>query len=824
MASNPQDNMQSARHWRRASWFTLGVGALLSAGQLLAWAWAPSAGGPAWQGGAQSLLISILAFALMRSQSKRHADIRARAQALSASARASEQGLRDILDHTADGILSVTPAGQILSVNAALCRCFGWQAQDLVGRHLSTLLPDAGEQEVGHRVGSFLLTQRSGMASLGRHTRGRRQDGSEFPLEIATTSMMREDESVFVALVRDLSAQSAIEDAMLEANRQLNEVDEMRRVLIHCAPYAIFLLNPHGVVQTVNPAGERLLGYNAKELVGRFSVAEFFDQEQVRERARLLSMRLGQSVQTLDVLAHVAQSSPGVAAEWHLVRKDGSVLLAELLVTELCNETGALNGYLAMAYDVTSRRDAENRVQHMALHDALTGLPNRNMLQEQLKHCLAKAERDSEIMALIFLDLDRFKKINDHLGHHVGDKVLVEVAQRLREAMRTSDIVARLGGDEFVILLPTITAQADGERVAEKILSLFVEPLLVADQELRVSPSIGLALYPQHGRDAITLMRHADMAMYQAKSKGRNRVQVFSEALASTNAEDLVLENDLYKALERGELLLHYQPQFDCRSGQISGAEALLRWRRDGRLVPPGDFIGLAEETGLIVPIGAWALREACRVAQHWRTRVEGAWRIAVNLSALQLEQSDLAEQIGQALQQSGLPASCLEVEITESVLVRESLRAAATLHEVRKLGVSVAIDDFGVGYSSFSYLRELPVDRFKLDRSFLASVPQSSGDSRLVAALIAMGHRLEVGIVAEGVECEAQARFLREHGCDQAQGFHLGRPMPEADFEALLEREHAATAKHPGPPAGQQASQHTAAAAKTNSLTPLIR
>jgi EAL domain-containing protein (putative c-di-GMP-specific phosphodiesterase class I) len=282
-------------------------------------------------------------------------------------------------------------------------------------------------------------------------------------------------------------------------------------------------------------------------------------------------------------------------------------------------------------------------------------------------------------------------------------------------------------------------------------------------------------------------MRHADLAMYQAKNLGRNRVQVFNSNLEATTADTLKLENELYKALERNELRLFYQPQFDCRTGRIIGAEALLRWEHQGKLVPPLDFIPFAEETGLIVPIGAWVLREACRQAQVWRMDTGWPLRMAVNLSAVQLDQPDIAQTVSAALQRSGLDPKALEVEITETVVVRESLRAADVLTQLRQLGVSVAIDDFGVGYSSFGYLRELPVDRFKLDRSFLQSIPHSAGDCRLAAALIAMAHRLEVGIVAEGVETAEQMAFLKAHQCDEAQGYHLGRPMSSEGFGDML-------------------------------------
>jgi len=732
------------------------------------------------------LFASISLWWAIRNAANRHALAASMALELSQKALDSESRLRSLLDNTIDGILTLNPSGKILSVNRAICLIFGYTEADMVGQHMGKLLPATNAQQP-QRVDAFLQVQAVGIAGVGRRTEGLRASGARFPLDMAVSSMDLHGETQYIVVLRDLTAQESAEKAILEAQRQLNEVDEMRRVIVHNAPYAIFVLNTQGVIQTVNPAGEKLLGTKAHELVGRCTTRRFFDADQVSERARMLALRLNETVKELDVLTHLAHESPGLPSEWTMRRDDGSFLIAEITVTELSNEYGQRSGYLAMAYDVTSRHDAEHQLQHMAQHDALTSLPNRNMLQEQLKVCMGMAERHGHHMAMMFLDVDRFKKINDGLGHHVGDSVLAEIARRLRTGMRNSDIVARLGGDEFVILLPQIAVVEDGERVAQKVLDLFSDPLRIGGHELRVTPSIGLAIYPEHGTDTITLMRHADLAMYQAKSHGRNRVQVYSDKMQAPSAETLVLENDLYKALERDELRLHFQPQFDCATGRISGAEALLRWEHGGKLVPPSDFIPLAEETGLIVAMGEWVLRRACIMAQQWRERSGWPLRVAVNLSAVQLDQADIPSLVAQVLRETGLPPTALELEITESVVVRESLRAADILTQLRAVGVSIAIDDFGVGYSSFAYLRELPVDRLKLDRSFLSSIPESPGDSRLVAALIAMGHRLEVGIVAEGVETPEQTAFLVTHGCDEAQGYHLGRPMNEAAFEALL-------------------------------------
>ncbi|MFN4266124.1 MAG: putative bifunctional diguanylate cyclase/phosphodiesterase [Aquabacterium sp.] len=699
-------------------------------------------------------------------------------------AQLSENQWAAVMAHSADGIVTLSSSGHITSANAAISQMFGTRHVDLRGLHISALIPSA---PTGNELAAYLLEHDEPSHLKRPELQGKRHNGRHFPLSLSVCCPQMDGDHRFVAVIRDLSATKSMELAMNAAQRHLDTVDEMRRMIVHTAPYAIVILNTHGIIQAINPAGERLLGYPAHDLVGRSDTQRFFDADQVAHRAHMLSVRLNRPIHDLQVLPHLAELSPGHPSEWNLIRADGSTVVAEILVHVLTDEAGQHTGYLATAHDVTQRRQAEDKLHHMAMHDALTALPNRNMLQEQLKVCIGLAERNNQPLAMLFLDVDRFKKINDTLGHHIGDSVLIEVGRRIRSAMRTSDIVARLGGDEFGILLPRITAMSDGMLVAEKVHSLFSEPFRVGPHELRVSASIGLALYPDHGSDSITLMRHADLAMYQAKNAGRNRIEVFSDKMQSPNADTLLLENDLYKALELDELRLFFQPQFDCANGAITGVEALLRWEHRGKLVPPDEFIPLAEETGLIVGMGEWVLRRACQRAQQWRTETGWPLRVAVNLSAVQLEQANILDTIQRVLRDTGLAPTALELEITESVVVRESLRAADILNQLRAIGVSIAIDDFGVGYSSFAYLRELPVDRFKLDRSFLNAVPKSEADSRLASALIAMAHRLDVGIVAEGVETAEQAAFLKDHGCDECQGYHLGRPMPESQFEQLL-------------------------------------
>ncbi len=734
----------------------------------------------------------------LRGMGQQQAESATLARALSRDALETARQLKSVMDSTQDAILTVNEMGSVMSLNQAARQLLGGGASlDGSCPPIQHLLPPAPHDPSlpSDSFQAFMAAQGLSLDAVGHRLMLHPIQGEPIPVEVTVNALQGGDSAQYVLTARDLRSQLAAESAYQVAQRQLDEVDEMRRVIVHHAPYAIMVLNRSGVIQAVNPAGEALLGYPAHELIGRSTTQRFFDPDEVAAQSKLLALRLNHPVEDMQVLSHLAKASPGVPTEWTLLRADGRRIVAELSVTLLSDESTQMTGYLAMAHDVTSRTEAEQRLQHQAQHDALTGLPNRHMVQEQLKAAVTQCEREGKHLALMFLDMDRFKKINDTLGHHVGDNVIVEIAQRLRAGMRTSDIVARLGGDEFVVLLPQISQPSDGEMVAQKVMDLFDEPVRMGPHELRITPSIGLVVYPTHGADAGTLMRHADLAMYQAKNQGRNRVQLYNPQLEATTEDTLVLENELYKALERDELRLHFQPQFDCASGLIIGAEALLRWEHNGKLVAPMDFIPFAEETGLIVPMGEWVLRRACEKAHLWRTDTGWPLRMAVNLSAVQLDRTDIVETVARALVDTGLDPTALELEITETVVVRESLRAADILTQMRALGVSVAIDDFGVGYSSFGYLRELPVDRFKLDRSFLSAIPQSEGDCRLAAALIAMAHRLEVGIVAEGVETAEQFAFLKAHNCNEAQGYFLGRPLKEDAFEALL-REHAA--QHP--------------------------
>jgi diguanylate cyclase (GGDEF)-like protein len=451
-------------------------------------------------------------------------------------------------------------------------------------------------------------------------------------------------------------------------------------------------------------------------------------------------------------------------------------------------ELEAANSRLMRAKE--SAELSAEKMAHQAYHDALTGLPNRALINDRLIVALAHSLREKSRLALLFLDLDRFKVINDSLGHDVGDQLLAEVGRRLQECVRGDDTVARFGGDEFMVLLSWIREPADAGRVAQKIIDRLAEPFRCSRHELYVTTSIGISIYPDDGSDTTVLMRNADASMYRAKERGRNNYQFWSADMEGGSHRRLTLENDLRKALERDELELHYQPKIDVASGAIVGVEALLRWRHAGLgTVPPDQFIPLAEETGLIVPLGEWVVQKACVQARAWREAGFPELTVAVNLSACQFRRNHMPGVVVRALEATGLTPAGLELEITESVFMLSTDTTQRALKTLRDMGVRFAIDDFGTGYSSLGYLRRFPVDIVKIDRSFVSALPTEAGDASIAAAIIAMAHSLQLTVVAEGVENEAQLGFLRAEGCDQVQGYLFSRPLPAADIAPLLAR-----------------------------------
>ena len=506
-------------------------------------------------------------------------------------------------------------------------------------------------------------------------------------------------------------------------------------------------------------------------------------------------------------LTHSAMDrSTVLATDIHARLGDGRQRIVHIEAEPEFNEHGNLIGYTGIVQDVTDRRLAEDRIRHLANFDTLTGLPNRRQLIWRAERSLEHGRRLGHQVALLLIDLDRFKIVNDTLGHGAGDELLMEVSRRLRSCVRHSDqvlesslesvgvrshrtleAVGRLGGDEFVALLPEVIDEGDAERVATRILEVMRTPITIGMQECFVTASVGIALFPRDGQTVADLLRNSDVAMYAAKSAGRNASSLYRPTLAGRGREKLELESALHKAIERNELVLHYQPKIDVRGAKMVGAEALMRWRRHGVLVAPGDFIPLAEETGLIIPLSEWAIREAARQARVWHDNFGFDDSIAVNLPNRLFERTDLVEYIHNAVTTYGVPHRMIELEITETGLMKDLQNVIPALHRLNEIGVEISIDDFGTGYSSLAYLKKLPLHELKIDRSFVMGMETDRADLKIVRSTVDLAHNLGYQVVAEGVETAQTWAILREMKCDMAQGFFMAKPMPEGDIEGWL-------------------------------------
>jgi diguanylate cyclase (GGDEF)-like protein len=467
------------------------------------------------------------------------------------------------------------------------------------------------------------------------------------------------------------------------------------------------------------------------------------------------------------------------AVERRSVRKDGGVIWTNRTISLVRDAAGSPLYFIRVIEDITERKRLQQDLQHVAHHDPLTQLPNRALFYDRLTHTLAQAQRRSWTTGLMFVDLDGFKKVNDTLGHGVGDQLLRQVSERLTQCVRAEDTVGRLGGDEFAIILSELAHEQDGGLVAQKVIDALAKPFQIDGSEISVTASIGITACPSDVRNADALISHADAAMYDAKKMGKNNYQFYTAAMNARSMEKLLLEKDLRHALARNEFVLHFQPKANLQSGRITGVEALLRWQHpDGRLVPPFEFIPVLEESGLIVPVGEWVLRAACEQLNAWKQAGVTPVPIAVNLSAKQFHQQDIAAMVMHALLEYGVAPHLLELEITESAAMHDAKATTATLHKLKGLGVRIAIDDFGTGYSSLSYLKRFPIDSLKIDRSFVTDLPGDQDGATIAQAIITMAHALRLKVVAEGVENESQLEFLAAHGCDEMQGYYFSRPL----------------------------------------------
>jgi diguanylate cyclase (GGDEF)-like protein/PAS domain S-box-containing protein len=635
-----------------------------------------------------------------------------------------------------------------LDVNSAFGRLTG--LANVVGKRFSEVIPEGKEchPELLERYGRVVLTGRP----------------ESFEIEIKALGMWFSisaygaGKRCFVATFDNITERKQIEQALRHA-------EERYRAIFQDSVVGMFQSTPGGRYINANPAMARMLGYDSpQELVASItdiSQQVYVDPTSRQELARLL--REEGMVRNFECAVY---------------RKDGSKIWFSSNVRAVA-EDGVLVGYEGTNEDITARKRAEERVQFLAYYDALTGLPNRTLLRDRLGKALAGARRQECKIALLFLDLDGFKIINDSLGHSVGDLLLQEVGERLKKWGREQDTVARLGGDEFLIMLTQVQELPDVAVAAERLMDAMTAEFFVQGHSLNISCSVGVSIFPEHGADCETLIKNADAAMYGAKDCGRNNFQFFASEMNTQAAERLNLQNSLRLALDRKELFLMYQPQMDIATGKVTGLEALLRWQHpELGLVPPDKFILIAENSGLIVPIGEWVLRTACFQARKWQDEGLPAVTVAVNVSAIQFRQAGFCELIRKVLLETGLSAQYLELELTESVLLAHADMMLSVVHGLRTMGVNLAIDDFGTGYSNFTSLRELGVSKLKIDRSFIRDVAVSPDDAAITAAIIGMAKSLRLKVIAEGVENEAQMSFLLAHHCDEIQGYYFSKPL----------------------------------------------
>ncbi len=593
-----------------------------------------------------------------------------------------------------------------------------------------------------------------------------RADGRKIPVELRLVPMWDEN-SHFEGLLgvgRDISQQRRAEKDL-----------RMAATVFEHSTAAILVTDPAGYIVQVNKAFSRVSGYSSAQVLDQLPGMLTAD----RQQASHLNYVLNQ--------LHQRGSWEG---EIWLKRRDGESFPSWVGITAVHDEEGDLVSYVCFFSDISERKASEQRIHRLAYYDALTLLPNRTLFQDRLHTALQHGERHQEWVVLMFLDLDRFKPINDSLGHAAGDRMLKDVAVRLEACVDSDDTVARMGGDEFTLLLQSCATREGALNraihVAEQILACLAQPFVLEGREFFVTASIGIALSPQDGNELSQLMKNADTAMYHAKEHGKNNFQFYQAEMNASALERLELESDLRHALEQQEFILYYQPQFSGNGQRLTGVEALLRWQHPVRgLVPPDDFIPVLEELGLVVQVGDWVLAESCRQLKSWHAAKIRVPKISVNLSARQFSEGALAQRIAAILEDSGVAPACVELELTESILMQDVASALRTLNDLKSLGLCIAIDDFGTGYSSLNYLKQFPIDVLKIDRSFVDGLPQGEQDAQIARAIIAMAHSLNLSVIAEGVETQAQLDFLRTHGCDEVQGYLLGRPMPAHQFAA---------------------------------------
>ncbi|HRT35738.1 MAG TPA: PAS domain S-box protein [Smithellaceae bacterium] len=681
--------------------------------------------------------------------------------------RQSEEKYRNILYSIQEGYFELDLAGNYTFVNDANCRLLGYSRDEIIGMNSRQHMPYEDNYKKASQAYTKLFLTGKPIESMEIFSV--KKDGTPVIYETSVTLIKDAQGKAigFRGVSRDITERKQMEE-------QIRQSEERYRTIIEQMEDGYFETDLSGRFTFVNDAECRNTGYSCEEIIGKKS-SLFVDEKTYKELFNLFSniYQTGKPIKSYDLA---------------LFKKDGTRTYNEISVNLIRNAQGESVGFRGIARDVTERKRQEEQIQYLATHDGLTGLPNRTLFGQLLNHAIQAAKRYNRKLAVFFIDLDRFKIINDTLGHEAGDQLLQEIAVRFRQTLRATDVVARLGGDEFVAMIEEINDAGQAITVAHKLLAEAMKPVSIMSQECRVTASIGICIYPKDGDDEQTLMKNADIAMYSAKEAGKNNFQLYSSDIKPQSVERLSIETQLRFALERNELALVYQAKLDFKTGTITGVEALLRWNNPklGQ-VTPMQFIPVAEETSLIIPIGRWVLRTACMQNVAWQKEGLPPVCMAVNLSLRQLVDENLIEDIEKALKDSGMAPELLELEITESMVMHNPGRMISVLTQIKKLGVRLAIDDFGTGYSSLAQIKHFPVDTLKVDRSFIRNIPENTEDKAITEVIIAMGKTLSLTVVAEGVETEEQLEFLRQRSCDEIQGFYFSKPIPPDEFARLL-------------------------------------
>jgi diguanylate cyclase (GGDEF)-like protein/PAS domain S-box-containing protein len=689
--------------------------------------------------------------------------------------RQSEEKYRTILESMEEGFFEVDLAGNFTFFNNSTCQLLGYTKEEMIGMNYRCYTDKSTAEEVFR---TFNKIYKTGIPVKEYDWLIVRKDGTKRYVE-ATISLKNGLSSKpvgFQGFTHDVTEKIQAEFQKEAALEALRENEEKYRSILENIQEAYFEVDLAGNFTFFNDSLCRMTGCSRGELIGA-SYTKFSDQE----NSKNVFLAFNNVYKT---------GKPTEGFDWRITRRDGTKRYIEASVSLKKDSSGKPIGFKGVIRDITERKRIEQELNYMATHDALTGLPNRLMFSQLLNQAILSAKRNMKQLAVLFIDLDRFKIINDTLGHDAGDQLLQEIAKRFRQALRAVDVVGRLGGDEFVILIEDLSDIKHVSKVAHKILSAAMKPIIIMGEECRVTASIGISAYPVDGQDEQSLMKNADIAMYFAKEEGKNNFQFYSKDIKTHSAERMTIETNLRRALERNELFLDYQARLDFKTNEITGVEALLRWNNPYLgMITPTQFIPVAEETGLIVPIGKWVLKTACTQNATWQKQGLPSVCMAVNLSLRQLMDDNLLDDIKSVLSETGMSPNFLELEITESMVMHNPSQLIALLSKIKTMGVRLAIDDFGTGYSSLAQIKRFPIDTLKVDRSFIRNLPQDSEDKAITEAIITMGKTLSLTVVAEGVETLEQENYLREHICDEMQGFYFSKPVTAEEFAELLRK-----------------------------------